>query len=370
MVKVVLIDDSAVVRQVFAKALSADSEIEVVGAAPDPYSGRDLIVERGPDVAVIDIEMPRMDGLTFLRKIMAYHPLPVIMASSLTPKGSDLAIECLAAGAVDVMCKPGSAYSVGDMAKELVAMVKIAARADVRRRAPEAAAGAPPPLRSTTSKVLAIGASTGGTRAVEVLLRALPANLPGTVIVQHMPAKFTDSFARRLDSLCAASVCEARDGDSVASGTVLIAPGDRHLLLRRSGARYHVSVKDGPKINHQRPAVDVLLRSVAGIAGRNALGVILTGMGNDGAQGLLEMHEAGAFTVAQDEESCVVFGMPKVAIERGGVDQILPLEAIAPRIIRQLEDKDPASRGASPAPGVPAHKARSTGATVSPSGSR
>ncbi len=337
MIRTLVVDDSAVVRQILQKMLAADPEIEVVGTAPDPYVARDMIVERRPDVLTLDIEMPRMDGLTFLRKLMFYHPLPVIVLSSLTPRGSQLAADALEAGALEVLAKPGAAYSVGDMAEELVRKVKAAAAARLVRRvqgAQPAVMTTLPALARTTHRVLAIGASTGGTVALEAILRRMPPDAPGTVVTQHMPQYVTKSFADRLNTLSAMDVREALDGDSVVPGVALIAPGNTHLLLRRSGARYVVQVKEGPLVNRHRPSVDVMFSSVAQTAGRNAIGVILTGMGGDGARGLLEMRDAGATTIAQDEASCVVFGMPKVAIEIGAAEQVLPLDAIAARVLQ------------------------------------
>jgi len=336
-IRVLIVDDSAIVRSVLTKALGEEKDLEVVGAAPDPYAAREMIVRVSPDVVLLDVEMPRMDGITFLGKLMAHHPLPVIIVSSLTAAGSDLALEALRRGAVEVVCKPGASYTLGDMVGELAEKVRAAARVNVRQHLALAVAAPVPPkttaLLQTTHQVLAVGASTGGTVAIERLLMALPANAPGTVIVQHMPEHFTASFASRLDSLCAMQVREARTGDSVISGVALIAAGGKHLLLRRDGARYCVEVKDGPPVNRHKPSVDVLFRSVAMSAGRNAVGVILTGMGGDGAKGLKEMRDAGARTVAQDEASCVVFGMPRVAIETGGVEEVLPLERIGPRVL-------------------------------------
>lgn len=339
MIKVLVVDDSAVVRQICQQVLSRDPEIEVVGTAPDPYVARDLILARSPDVLTLDVEMPRMDGITFLRRVMQYHPIPSVVLSSLTPKGGELALEAMEAGAVEVLCKPGASYSLGNMAEELVAAVKNAARVKLRKREAPAAppATALQPLSRTTNQILAIGASTGGTVAIESILRALPANAPPTVIVQHMPATFTGHFAERLNKLAAMEVREAKHEDWVSPGVALIAPGGKHMILRRSGARYLVHVKDGPLVNGHRPAVDVLFRSVAQAAGRNAAGVILTGMGGDGAKGLLEMREAGAATLAQNEESCVVFGMPKVAIELGAAEQVLPLPKIPEAILRIVE---------------------------------
>jgi two-component system chemotaxis response regulator CheB len=324
-----------VVRQIFSQELARDREIEVVGTAPDPYVGRDKIVQLKPDVVTLDVEMPRMDGITFLRKLMKHYPLPVIVVSSLTAHGGDMAMEALEAGAVEVMCKPGAAYTVGDMSQELIAKIKAVARVQVRRTNGATAAAAPArlALTHTTDKVVAIGASTGGTEALRAVLERFPAEAPGTVVVQHMPEHFTRSFADRLNTLCAMEVKEAEDGDHVIPGRVLIAPGNQHMVLRRSGARYFVQVKSGPLVCGHRPSVEVLFTSVAQYAGANAVGAILTGMGGDGAGGLLKMREAGAVTIGQDEASCVVFGMPKEAIKCGAVEHIESLDRIPERIL-------------------------------------
>jgi two-component system chemotaxis response regulator CheB len=337
MIRVLVVDDSAVVRQILQGSLAADPDIQVVGTAPDPYVARDMIVELKPDVVTLDVEMPRMDGITFLRKLMYYFPLPVIIVSSLTEAGGELALEALAAGAVEVMRKPGAAFTVGDMAAELIAKIKTAACARVGKREP--ADGRPTgagvtSLGKTTNQIVALGASTGGTVALEHVLCRMPADAPGIVIAQHMPALFTKQFADRLNRLSAVNIREAQENDSVLPGVALVAPGDKHLLLRRSGARYFVSVKDGPLVHRQRPSVDVLFRSVARTAGKNAIGVIMTGMGADGAEGLNEMRQAGARTIAQDEASCVVFGMPKVAIELGAAERVLSLKEIPDAILR------------------------------------
>jgi two-component system chemotaxis response regulator CheB len=340
MIKVLVVDDSALVRRVLGEELARDSEIQVVGTAPDPYVARDKIVELAPDILTLDIEMPRMDGLSFLRKLMKFHPMPVIVVSSLTSKGGEMAMEALELGAVDVMCKPGAAYSVGEMSQELVKRIKVAARRKftqpiVRDYSSERASSSVA-LTKTTLKIVAIGASTGGTEALKDVLLRYPPNAPATVIVQHMPEKFTKAFADRLNTICAVEVREARDGDTLRPGLVLIAPGNQHMLLNRVGGVYSVQVKDGPRVHHQRPAVDVLFKSVAKFAGKNAIGVILTGMGADGAEGMLEMHTAGAYTIAQDEASCVVFGMPKEAISAGGVDKIDTLHQITQDILAAL----------------------------------
>lgn len=333
-IKVLIVDDSAVVRKVFREELSREKDIEVIGTAPDPYVARDKIVKLKPDVVTLDIEMPRMDGITFLKKLMKYYPLPVIIVSSLTQKGGRLAMEALSNGALEVISKPSSAYSVGEMSVQLIDKIKAVAGVRVEARGcPKLPANAPlkvgsRALTETTNKIIAMGASTGGTEALKVVLTAMPSNAPGILVVQHMPAHFTTSFAQRLNELSVINVKEAEDGDSVVNGLALIAPGNFHMLLRRSGARYYVQVKTGPLIHHQRPAADVLFHSVADYAGSNAVGVIMTGMGADGAQGLLKMRQAGARTLAQDEKSCVVFGMPKEAIRLGAAEKVVPLENI------------------------------------------
>ena len=342
-IRVLVVDDSAVVRRVFSEELSHEKDIEVVATAPDPYVARDKIVQLKPDVVTLDIEMPRMDGITFLRKLMKYFPLPVIIVSSLTPAGGSLALEAIESGAIDVICKPGEAYSVGDMSAQLAEKIRAAAKVNMAQQVKmavnsrEDVAQAPKlSLTRTTNKIIAIGASTGGTEALKEVLIQFPPNSPGIMIVQHMPANFTSSFAERLNSLCQIRVKEAADGDSVVSGTALLAPGNFHMVLRRSGARYFVNVKSGPLVCYQRPAVDVLFNSVAAYGGANAIGVILTGMGKDGAQGLLKMKEAGGKTIAQDERSCVVFGMPKEAIALGGVDKVVSLSDIPAEVMKML----------------------------------
>ncbi|MDY6842552.1 MAG: chemotaxis response regulator protein-glutamate methylesterase [Thermodesulfobacteriota bacterium] len=334
-IKVLIVDDSAIVRKVFTEELSRERGIEVIGTAPDPYVARDKIVKLKPDVVTLDIEMPRMDGLTFLKKLMKHFPLPVIIVSSLTTKGGKLAMEALSLGALEVISKPSAAYSVGDMSVQLAEKIRAVAHVNVKSSIqqnkvsdtvkPERASRA---LSATTNKIIAIGASTGGTEAIKTVLTSMPHNSPGIIIVQHMPAKFTTSFAERLDFLCAIKVKEAEDGDSVVNGRALIAPGNYHMLLKRSGALYYVQVKSGPLVHHQRPSADVLFKSVADYAGENAVGVIMTGMGSDGAEGLLKMKEAGARTIAQDEQSCVVFGMPKEAIKLGAAEKVVGLQNI------------------------------------------
>lgn len=343
-IRVLVVDDSAVVRKVFTEELSREKDIEVVGTAPDPYVARDKIIELKPDVVTLDVEMPRMDGITFLRKLMKYFPLPVIIVSSLTKAGGSLALEAMDTGAVEVICKPGEAYSVGDMSTQLAEKIRAAAHVNMEQRVKaiaervggQSVSRPKLSLTKTTNKIIAIGASTGGTEALKDVLMQFPANSPGIMIVQHMPANFTTSFAERLNSLCQITVKEAEDGDSVTPGTALLAPGNYHMVMRRSGARYYVNIKSGPLVCYQRPAVDVLFNSVAAYGGANAVGVILTGMGKDGAQGMLKMKEAGAQTIAQDEKTCVVFGMPKEAIDIGAVDKVVPLNDVAPQVMKML----------------------------------
>jgi two-component system chemotaxis response regulator CheB len=343
-IKVLIVDDSAIVRKILSDEIAKEPDIEVVATAPDPFVARDKIVLLKPDVVTLDIEMPRMDGLTFLKKLMHYHPLPVIIVSSLSAQGSKIALEALELGAVEVLAKPGGSYSVGDMSAQLKEKIRAAARINLNRvhrllSFVQAPSGEPLQiLKQTTQKLIAIGASTGGTEALKEVLMNLPPTIPGVLIVQHMPAHFTTSFAQRLNQLCQIEVKEAQDGESVLNGKALIAPGNFHMLLKRSGAKYFVSIKDGPLVHHQRPAVDILFHSVAQHAGANAIGVILTGMGADGAQGMLKMKETGAKTIAQDEASCVVFGMPKEAAKLGAVDHMVSLERIPQEVIRLINN--------------------------------
>ncbi len=334
-VKVLIVDDSAIVRKILATQLSQQRGIEVVGTAPDPYVARDKIIDLAPDVLTLDIEMPRMDGITFLRKLMKYHPMPVIVLSSLTPEGSKVAFEAMAAGAIDVISKPGPSYSIGQTCTQLVEKIKAASRANINRNAIRSSDESQEKLSltETTNKIFAIGASTGGVQALTHVLTAMPANAPGTLVVQHMPMHFTASFAQRLNDQCEMEVLEAKDGDHVIPGRVLIAPGGLHMILQRSGANYYVSVKDGPPVCRQKPSVELMFNSVAKYAGSNAVGAILTGMGDDGATGLLNMRNSGAHTIAQDEETCVVFGMPKEAIARGGAEKVVPLQDVAKTMI-------------------------------------
>ncbi|CAN5372180.1 chemotaxis response regulator protein-glutamate methylesterase [soil metagenome] len=346
-IRVLIVDDSAIVRQTMTTILEEDPEIEVMATAADPFSAARRMQEEVPDVITLDVEMPRMDGITFLRKLMSQCPVPVVMCSSLTEQGSETLLQAMEAGAVDVILKPrfGVADHLSEYHLQIRDVVNAAARARVRggvTRAPRpivpekkltADAVLPPPsgrpMSRTTEMVICLGASTGGTEALREVLEVLPATAPGIVIVQHMPENFTRAFASRLNTLCDVDVKEAADGDPVLRGHVLIAPGGRHMMLERRGARYYVSVRDGPLVSRHRPSVDVLFRSVARAAGSNAVGVIMTGMGDDGARGLLEMKQGGAHTFAQDEASSIVFGMPKEAIARGGADRVIPLSAVA-----------------------------------------
>lgn len=336
-IRVLVVDDSAVVRKTLSQLINAEPDMEVVGTAPDPYVARDRLVQLKPDAMTLDIEMPRMDGITFLGKVMHYFPVPTIIVSSVTRQGCAISLKALEMGAVEVVPKPSEAYSIESIEPMLLQAVRSAARARLRPILPTQPLPTQQVKINTTRKILAIGASTGGTEAIREVLQRLPKNTPGTIITQHMPPGFTASFAERLDSLCAMEVREARDGDAVVPGVALIAPGDFHLSLRRDGARYFVRVKTGPRVWHQRPAVDVMFKSVAEYAGSNALGVLMTGMGRDGAEGLKLMHDAGARTVCQDEASCVVFGMPKAGIELGAADHVDPLNVIAERIAQLLE---------------------------------
>jgi two-component system chemotaxis response regulator CheB len=381
-IKVIIVDDSAVVRQVLSTLLNADPGITVTATAQDPIYAMQKMNLNWPDVVVLDVEMPRMDGITFLKKLMSVRPTPVVICSTLTEKGAETTMQALAAGAVDFVTKPSSGLKafLEDDAGRIVQAVRTAAAGDMRRMKANATAAAragavpargrpaspgspgagagpastaarPSPaiprpttaMAVTTDRLVAIGTSTGGTQALEVVLTAMPRVSPGIVVVQHMPEKFTAAFAARLDGLCESEVLEAKDGDRVLPGRVLIAPGGRHMAVRRDGAQYRVQVSDGPPVNRHKPSVDVLFRSVAASAGRNALGVIMTGMGDDGARGLKLMRDAGGHTIAQDEASCVVYGMPGEAVKLGAVEAEIPLTAI-PSVIERF-----ASHGAIPA---------------------
>jgi two-component system, chemotaxis family, protein-glutamate methylesterase/glutaminase len=346
-IRVLIVDDSAVVRQSLQAILGSDPDIEVMGTASDPFFAAKKIAMEVPDVITLDVEMPRMDGLTFLKKIMSQHPIPVVIISSLTAKGTETALKALEFGAIEVIAKPqmDTKKFIEESKIRLCDAVKAAGMAKIKRRAiandftvqPKYSADAILPkaivtetsMLRTTELVVAVGASTGGTDALRIFLESMPHDSPGIVIVQHMPENFTKSFANRLNELCQITVKEAENGDTVIRGRALIAPGNHHMLLKRSGAKYYVEIKDGPLVNRHRPSVDVLFRSTARFAGRNAIGIIMTGMGDDGARGLLEMKEAGAHTIAQDEKSCVVFGMPNEAIKLGAAEKIMSLDQIS-----------------------------------------
>jgi len=340
-IKVLVVDDSAIVRKILSDAISAEPDLEVVGTAPDPFIARDKILALQPDVLTLDVEMPRMDGLTFLKRLMQHHPLPVIVISSLGQAGAHATFEALRIGAVEVLAKPGGPYSVGELRASLAAKIRAAAVARLRRPATAppapavlgAAVIAPKTFRPDT--VIAIGASTGGTEAIQEVLTRMPAASPGIVITQHIPPVFSRVFAERLNQICPMEVREASDGDMLAPGLALVAPGNFHMLLRRSGDGYHVQVKDGPQVCYQRPSVDVMFSSVAEAAGQKAVAALLTGMGSDGAQGMLRMKRAGARTIAQDEASCVVFGMPREAVRLGAADRVVPLAAVASAILAE-----------------------------------
>ena len=351
-IKVLIVDDSAVVRQTLADIISNEPDMEVAATASDPFYAAERIEKELPDVITLDIEMPRMDGLTFLQKIMSQHPIPVVICSSLAGEGSDSAFKAMSYGAVSIITKPkmGTKQFLEESRITIADAIRGAAAANLKKISASHPAIEPkvsadvilPPVKKsilteTTDKVILVGASTGGTEALSSFLQALPSNIAGLVIVQHMPENFTRSFAERLDTLCRITVKEAKNGDSVLRGQALIAPGNLHTMLKRSGARYYVEVKDGPLVTRHRPSVDVLFRSGAITAGKNAVGVIMTGMGDDGSKGMKEMKDAGAYTIAQDEASCVVFGMPKEAIKLGAVDTILPLNDIAADVVRATE---------------------------------
>lgn len=349
-INVLVVDDSATVRQVMADLLKKDPEIRVIGTASDPLFAMEHMKKQWPDVVTLDVEMPRMDGISFLKHLMSTRPTPVVICSSLTEKGAETTMQAMTAGAVSIVTKPqlGVKKFLEDSSSQLIEAVKAAAQANTKCLQSGAAPAAPVAqkltadailsasthaMAQTTDRLVAIGTSTGGTQALEAVLTGIPRVCPGIVIVQHMPEKFTAAFAERLNSICQIEVLEAKTGDRVIPGRALIAPGGRHMMLKRSGAQYHVEVVDGPLVNRHRPSVDVLFRSVAKFAGRNALGIIMTGMGDDGAAGLLEMRQAGARTVGQNEATCVVYGMPKEAMKRGATEREIPLTAISQEIL-------------------------------------
>lgn len=340
-IKVIVIDDSALVRKILFDKLN-DIDISVVAAEPDPYEGRDKIVELNPDIIILDIEMPRMDGITFLKKLMKYKPIPVIILSSLTKKNSDISIEAIDSGAIDVVSKPGGPYSVGSLIYDLKEKIRYIGKSkeyimDKKLRSMKSKKikhiNNTMAISRTTNKIIAIGASTGGTEAIFKLLSELPRNMPPIVIVQHMPAAFLESFAQRLNSICKLYVKTADDKEILSKGKVLISPGNIHMKINRSGARYYVKLSNDKPVFHQKPSVEVMFNSVAEYVGKNAIGVILTGMGRDGAKGLLNMKKSGAYTIAQDEKSSIVFGMPREAIECGGVDKIVSLDNMSRELV-------------------------------------
>lgn len=350
-IRVLVIDDSALVRNILTKGLGQDPWIEVVGSAPDVFIGRDKIIELNPDVLTLDIEMPRMDGVEFLRRLMPQYPLPVVVVSSLTQKGKQITIQALEAGAVDFVPKPSSnvAEGLSQMMMELRTKVKIASTANVsiwkhKKNQTDSSATTVKAmnysLAESTDKVIAIGASTGGTEAIARVVSDFPTNMPGVVIVQHMPPGFTTMYAERLNRICRGEVKEAQAGDRVMPGRILLAPGDYHMCVVRSGGQYRIELNQNSKVNGHRPSVDILFNSVAQYAGNNSLGIILTGMGNDGARGMKAMYDSGAYNIAQDEASSVVYGMPKVAVDSGGVNKVLSLDQITPELIRILNQKD------------------------------
>jgi two-component system chemotaxis response regulator CheB len=346
-IRVLVVDDSAIVRRILSGVISAEPDMEVVGTAPDPYIARDKILALQPDVVTLDIEMPRMDGLTFLKKLMHFKPIPVIVISSLAQSGCQVALDALHAGAVDVMGKPGGPYSVGDLSISLPAKIRAAAAARLKKTMPEAARKAEPVRTArgfAPGTVIAIGASAGGTEAIRAVLERLPKDLPPIVITQHIPPVFSKAFADRLNQHCEMEVREAREGDVLAQGLALVAPGNFHMVLRREGATYRVRLDSGPQVCYQRPAVDVMFHSVAELVGAKALGVILTGMGADGADGLLHMRQAGAHTIGQDEATCLVYGMPKEAVKKGGVEKVLPLDRIPEAIVQTVTAGELVSR--------------------------
>jgi two-component system chemotaxis response regulator CheB len=348
-IRVLIVDDAAIVRKILSEALAAEPDLEVVGTAPDPFVARDKILALDPDVLTLDIEMPRMDGLTFLKRLMHFHPMPVVIISSLGQSSCQAAMDALRLGAVEVLAKPGGPYSVGELRIELAQRIRASAVARLRtetKSQPEPGPAPAPltPVQFPARAVLAIGASTGGTEAIENVLTRLPASTPGTIIVQHIPPVFSRAFADRLNQICAMEVKEAADGDEVAPGRALVAPGDFHMRLLLCGGVYRVRLETGSRVCYQRPSIDVLFQSVAESAGKHAVGVLLTGMGSDGAQGMLAMRQRCARTIAQDESSCVVFGMPKEAIKLGAAEQVIPLHRAPHAILSCFEAGMPPPR--------------------------
>jgi len=349
--RVLIIDDSALVRSLLAAIINRESDMEAIGAAPDPLAAREMIRALNPDVLTLDVEMPKMDGLDFLERLMRLRPTPVVMVSTLTERGAEVTLKALELGAVDFVAKPrlGIAAGLGELGADICEKIRVASRARMRRYVTgQAPAPTPAPRRAwesaparalslvSTEKLIAIGASTGGTEAIREVLQQLPADCPAVLITQHMPPGFTRSFAARLDGLCHITVSEATDGERVLPGHAYVAPGNRHMRLAKSGANYQIALDDGAPVNRHRPSVEVLFKSVAALAGPNAIGVMLTGMGSDGARAMLEMKQAGSYNFAQDEATCVVFGMPKEAIACGAVDEVLPIQRVASRVLDRL----------------------------------
>jgi len=358
-IRVLIIDDSALVRSLLTEIVSRQPDMEAIGAAPDPLVAREMIRALNPDVLTLDVEMPRMDGLDFLERLMRLRPTPVVMVSTLTERGAEVTLRALELGAIDFVSKPklGIASGMQQLGQEICDKIRIASKARLHRHvaaagAAAAGAAAVPAVKAapahysrvSTEKVVAIGSSTGGTEAVREVLSRVPADFPGVLITQHMPPGFTRSFAARMNSLCRIAVSEARDGERVLPGHAYIAPGDRHMRLARSGSNYLIALDDGEPVNRHRPSVEVLFQSVAAAAGSNAMGVMLTGMGKDGASAMRAMRDAGSFNIAQDEASCVVFGMPREAIAAGAVQEVLPVTQIADRLLRELAHLDVAHR--------------------------
>ena len=344
--KVLVIDDSALVRKVLVEEISKFADFSVVGSAVDPYDAREKIFQLRPDILTLDLEMPRMNGLSFLAKLMKHHPLPVVVVSSQAPEGSKSAMAALELGAVEIVPKPGSQFTVPDVGRKLIYALRAAASVPVEKlKISQLTAGKDnKPLKistrvfRTTHNLIAIGASTGGTQAIETVMSRMPVDAPGVVIVQHLPASFTGTFAKRLNQVSLMHVCEARDRDDITPGVALVAPGDKHMVVTQNGTRYQVRIKNGPRVHFQRPSVDVLFQSVAMNTGRNAVGVLLTGMGSDGAKGMLEMYESGAHTIVQDEDTCIVFGMPKEAIKLGAADKVVSIGDITKTALKMIED--------------------------------
>lgn len=345
-IKVLVVDDSALIRQILSEIIKSEPDMTLVGAAPDAFVAKKLVLERSPDVITLDIEMPKVDGLRFLEVLMNARPTPVVMISTLTEKGADATLRSLELGAIDFVAKPkiGVAQGMAEYHELIVDKIRTAARSKVKKASPAKIASVNKVSYSGTEKLIAIGASTGGTEAIKEVLRTFPANAPATVITQHMPAGFTSTYARRLDSVCQMQVKEAKGGERLLPGQAYLAPGDKHMEIERSGADYRIRLTDGPRVSGHKPSVDVLFNSLCKSAGNNAIGVLLTGMGSDGAIGLQELFNAGCETFCQDEASCIVFGMPKVAIEKGAAKQVLSLDDMGKAVMQTVERLSAGSR--------------------------